>query len=189
MTPMFGIMASQITGHLSTNSYESIATLSGTGSSGVISFTSIPSTYKHLQLRYIARDTRSTSGGNTIYLTVNGDSSTNYSTHDIEANGASVAAGAETSGTRVNYGVVTSANDGANMYGVGILDILDYQNVNKNKTFRWLSGFDTNGAGLLRFISGAWYNPSTAINRIDLNATSGNWTTASQFALYGIKGA
>ena len=167
--------------------YEAIATLNGTGSSGVISFTSIPSTYKHLQLRYIARDTRSTSGGNTVYITVNGDSGSNYSTHDIEANGSSIGAGAETSGTRINYGVVTSANDGANIYSVGIVDILDYADSNKYKTARWLSGFDTNGGGLLRFISGSWRSTS-AINRIDLNATIGNWTTASTFALYGIKG-
>ena len=170
-----------------TSSYESIATLNGTGSSGIISFTSIPSTYKHLQVRYIARDTRSTSGGNTVYLTVNGDSGSNYSTHDIEANGSSIGAGAETNGTRINYGVVTSANDGANIYGVGVIDILDYADTNKYKTARWLSGFDTNGGGLLRFISGSWRSTS-AINRIDINATIGNWTSSSSFALYGIKG-
>ena len=39
-------------------SYESIATVTvGAGGSSSISFTSIPSTYKHLQIRAITRDT------------------------------------------------------------------------------------------------------------------------------------
>lgn len=170
-----------------TNSYESIATANGTGSSGVITFSSIPSTYKHLQIRYIARDTRTTSGGNTIYLTLNSDTATNYSNHDIEATGAAVSASNSTNATRLNWGLSTSANDGANIYGVGIFDLLDYADTNKYKTSRWLAGYDANGSGLVYFISGNWRSTS-AVNRIDINATLGNFTTASQFALYGIKG-
>ena len=37
------------------SSFESIATVSGTGSSGTITFSSIPATYKHLQIRYIGK--------------------------------------------------------------------------------------------------------------------------------------
>jgi hypothetical protein len=51
--PILGIISSQISGHLfaPSGAYDSIATVSGTGSSGTISFTSIPSTYTHLQIR------------------------------------------------------------------------------------------------------------------------------------------
>ena len=53
--PILGVIASQITGHLSTNSFESIQTVTvGSGGQSSISFSSIPSTYKHLQLRCFA---------------------------------------------------------------------------------------------------------------------------------------
>jgi hypothetical protein len=46
--PILGIMASQISGHLVTNSYESIAdrTTVGSGGTSSITFSSIPRTYK-----------------------------------------------------------------------------------------------------------------------------------------------
>ena len=74
----------------------------------------------------------------------------------------------------------------ANSYGVNIIDILDYTNTNKYKTTRMISGYDVNGAtGFIQQSSGLWMNTS-AINRIDL-VSSGNFTTASTFALYGVK--
>jgi hypothetical protein len=51
MTPMLGIMASQISGHLVTNSYESIQTVTVSTATPSITFSSIPATYKHLQIR------------------------------------------------------------------------------------------------------------------------------------------
>jgi hypothetical protein len=50
MTPMLGIMASQISGHLSNTAYESIATVDASSSSSV-TFSSIVGTYTHLQVR------------------------------------------------------------------------------------------------------------------------------------------
>ena len=48
--PILGIMASQISGHLSNPSYESIATYTvGAGGSSTMVFSSIPQTYKHLE--------------------------------------------------------------------------------------------------------------------------------------------
>jgi hypothetical protein len=76
---------------------------------------------------------------------------------------------------------------GSNVFGTGIVDILDYQNTNKNKTIRNLGGIDTNGAGTIILTSGLWIN-TAAINRIDI--TSVNSSTIQQhssFALYGVK--
>ena len=48
----------------STNSYESIQTVTvGSGGQSTISFTSIPSTYKHLQIRMLARATGASTVG------------------------------------------------------------------------------------------------------------------------------
>ncbi len=171
----------------STNSYESIASASGTGSSGSITFSSIPSTYKHLQLRAIGR---SDYAGSNVQLAMrfNSDTATNYSTHNLIGIGSgSGTATGTASTTYIEGGQMAGATLSASIYGVTIIDVLDYQDTNKFKTSRSLSGFDANGSGQVLLSSGAWRSTS-AISSIVLLAGAGNWTTDSRFALYGIKG-
>jgi hypothetical protein len=70
-----------------------------------------------------------------------------------------------------------------------VIDILDYQSTNKNKTVRMLLGFDQNGSGQVSFISGLYF-PGTiaAITSASLVAGSGTFAQYSTAALYGIKG-
>lgn len=118
-----GILASQISGHLaSPTSYESIATVTvGAGGSSSISFSSIPSTYKHLQLRGIVRTTDTSaaaSDGNYIGIRFNGDTGANYVAHNLYGNGGSAVA---TSGTGLTEGWVQrfpNANATASNFGV-----------------------------------------------------------------------
>ncbi|NBR25500.1 MAG: hypothetical protein EBU08_17335, partial [Micrococcales bacterium] len=85
--PILGVIASSKL--VSTNSYESIATATGTGSSGTITFSSIPSTYKSLQLRF---NVRSTTFGSSLSLRYNSDSGSNYAQHTLYANEATITA-------------------------------------------------------------------------------------------------
>ena len=83
---------------------------------------------------------------------------------------------------------ITTANSGANMFGSGVIDILDYANTNKYKTVRTLSGDDKNGSGYVVFGSGLWQN-TNAVSTITLtNHGATNFQQYSSFALYGIKG-
>jgi hypothetical protein len=184
MSPIPGIIASQITGHLSTNSYESIATVTvPSGGQSSISFNSIPSTYKHLQIRFIARGL----SGGAIYTQFNGDTATNYSAHNLNGDGATAAAQSQTSTNTPliirNGGISTTAN----IFTAGIVDILDYANTSKNKTLRSLSGQDLNGSGLIELASNAWYITS-AITSITMTQNGTGFAQFSSFALYGIKG-
>jgi hypothetical protein len=72
------------------------------------------------------------------------------------------------------------------MFGVMVMDILDYADTSKNKTVRYLGGHDQNGAGILRLGSGSWRNTS-AINSIVFSVSSQNWATNTTFSLYGVK--
>jgi hypothetical protein len=164
--------------------YESIATANGTGSSAVITFSSIPATYTHLQIRGIGR---STSTGTTISVRANSDTGSNYARHYFYGDGATAGAGANATQTSMQIAFTTANGDLANTYGANVIDILDYANTNKYKTFRVLTGVDVNGAGgYVQFSSGLWQS-STAITSITLT-NSTNYTTATQFALYGIRG-
>ena len=196
MAPILGIYASQISGHLfaPSGAYDSIATVTvGSGGAATVTFSSIPATYKHLQLRILTRSTRATTWeGSWVYFntdTTNGPGSGNYTRHLIDGDGSSVVASASipTQGGTVPTNT-PGTSTAANIFGVGIVDILDYADTNKYTTARVLTGFDANGSGDVRFISGLW-RQTAAVNAITLDTQSGgNFAQYSSFALYGIKG-
>lgn len=178
MSPILGIWASAQQGQFLT-AFDSIATVTvGSGGATSISFTSIPSTYKHLQLRAFI-DSNASDGY--MSLRFNGDTtSSNYRYHYLQGNGSSASAG---SGASAAYFPSTAGTDG----GVAIMDILDYQNTNKYKTIRILNGWDSNGSGIISFASNLWMS-TNAINEITLTNTGMNPQQYSHFALYGVKG-
>jgi hypothetical protein len=152
----------------------------GAAGAANITFSSIPSTYKHLQLRYLALP--STSGTKYSTLRLNGDTTTaNYRYHFLNGDGGTATAG---SAQNAYSGVYYSTTAG----GVAIIDILDYSNTNKNTTTRELNGSDNNGSGEVMLISNLWMN-TAAVSSITLAINSGNFAQHSSFALYGIKGA
>lgn len=173
------------------SSFESIATVTvGSGGASAINFTSIPSSYTHLQLRAIARDNRSAE--NTVfYMQFNGDTGTNYGAHDFFGTGSAVEAIADnsTNQTVIVLNRPTGATALTNNFGAIVLDILDYTSTNKNKTLRYLAGYDNNGSGRVYLSSGLWRNSSTAISSINIVPVTTPIQQYSQFALYGIKGA
>jgi hypothetical protein len=134
-----------------------------------------------LQVRYIARN--SSLSSNTL-IKFNNDTGANYSTHYLGGNGSSAFAGAESSVTYIYTDILSATSTS---FAPTIVDILDYQDTNKYKTVKSLSGLDMNGSGTVWLASGSWRN-TAAINRIDLVIGAGfNFAEYSHFALYGIK--
>ena len=193
--PILGTVASQFSGK-SFGSYESIATATGTGSGRTIVFSSIPSTYKHLQLRWIAKDTFGPgfAGVYSISLQFNSDTASNYSGHRIVNESTTVNAYGQANQSSIPNitGSTLTETYLNNIMGVGIVDIHDYSSTTKYKTVRSFSGGDTNSAtvdqtGQVCLASGAWRN-TNAITSISISSPITAFTTTSQFALYGIKG-
>jgi hypothetical protein len=186
MTPMLGIMASGISGNLWApgKDFDSIATVTATGSSGTISFTSIPSTYRHLQIRYTGGISYSSNAYDALAIQFNSDTTTtNYNQHYLAGNASSAYAGNYT-GVRNAATWMIQSNTG--IFSPGIIDILDYTNTNKNKTVRSFSGIDFNTGGQIFFNSTLWMN-TAAVTSISLVSASGNFLNNSSFALYGVK--
>jgi len=165
-------------------SYESIQTVTvGSGGQSTISFTSIPSTFTHLQVRGIGLFSGSVGAG---YFAFNGDNASgNYSVHGLNGDSANTSANNATSQNTAYF----TANAGTNPNYVTslVLDIFDYANVNKYKTTRSHYGWTSNGVtGYTEFTSNNWRSTS-AITSIVF--TAGNtFAQYSSFALYGIKG-
>jgi hypothetical protein len=160
--------------------YNSIAsTTVGAGGASEIVFSSIPATYTHLQVRGIARNT--TADGN-VRVQFNSDTASNYSDHQLYADGGSTASYTTTSTTYMQVGNMPTS---ANYFSEHIIDILDYTNTNKFKTIRTLHGYDLNGSGLIQYFSGNWRS-SSAITTVRVFAGNNNFAQYSSFALYGM---
>ena len=174
------------------NSFESIAsyTAPSGGSNGVVTFSSIPQNYKHLQVRGILRSDRA-STFDSAYLYFNSDLLlSNYTVHGLIGDGASASSFGYGTASAVGnqlplfFGNSTTAQ----MFGIFILDILDYTDTNKYTVTRAIGGCDYNGGGRIDFVSGSWVNTAavTSITLKSVNATE--FLEYSSFALYGIRG-
>jgi len=154
-----------------------------------VTFSSIPQTYKSLQVRVFSRDATAQASG-ILYINFNSDTAANYSHHRMigDAGGGTTASG--TINATLMFGPRSNGNTGtASCFGTGIIDVIDYASTSKYKTIRVLSGNDGNFAGgsyTTGILSGSWRSTS-AINSITITA-SGNFTSGSTFALYGITG-
>lgn len=179
MSPILGILASS---YPAVGDYESIATSTvGAGGVSTVTFSSIPSTYKHLQLRA----SWANSTGADTWIRLNSDTGSNYAAHYLNGNGSAAAAGAITgagaTGTYLGYSGSTTSFTGA------VMDILDYTSTNKNKTTRSLTGYDANGSGQMYLFSSLWFATPAAVTTLTIAPASGTITQYSSFALYGVK--
>ena len=188
MSPILGIVASQNYPRV-TNSYESIATVTLGSNATSVSFTSIPSTYTHLQIRAIARTDRSgVASGDWMKITFNSDTGTNYAFHQMQGDGASASAAASASSANMEVIRVAGAASTANGFGAVVFDLLDYANTSKYKTQRTLGGYDNNGAGVVSLSSGVWMNTAAVTSITFVPGGGTNFVQYTSFALYGIKG-
>lgn len=189
MAPILGIIASSVTGGLTVDNgayfpIQSYVVPSGGAAS--VTFSSIPSTYTHLQIRGIARSTLAASGAG-FAMQVNSDTGSNYAAHNLLGDGASPQSNAYTSNTYMYPSTyMPAASATASIFGSAIIDIFDYANTNKYKTMRSLYGSDLNGSGQVGIASSVWMN-TNAITSIKLYFTSSNLAQYSSFALYGVK--
>ena len=189
MSPILGILASSSP---SVGDFESIATVTvGAGGAASVTFSSIPSTFTHLQIRGIMRDQRATYGNSGSSYSFNGDNANNYSWHSMQGDGSTATARNATTTYRMATNSGAARGAPTNTFGAIVVDILDYANTSKFKTARALSGVDINGTvsgygGVIELVSGNWRSTS-AITSITITPENPNYVQYSQFALYGIK--
>ncbi len=167
--------------------YESIATVTLTSGQSAIEFTSIPSTFQHLQIRLIGKSQfTGGTGPDNFQVQYNSDTTqSNYYRHNLRGSGSGSGDTPAGNDNLITSSISTSA-DNANIFGVMVMDILDYANTNKYTTTRHLSGIDYNGSGFVQLGSMLWKN-TAAITSIKMLPGSG-WAAKTQIALYGIKG-
>lgn len=151
----------------------------GSGGAASIDFTSIPSTYTDLVIKFSGS---ATSSGGWVNITFNG-SSANLSGKYIYANNGSVASG---SIAPLMYSNPTAYT--ANTFGSGETYIPNYAGSN-NKSMSIDTVNENNAtASDMLLQAGLWSN-TAAINRITLTPNAGNLAQYSTAYLYGVKNA
>jgi hypothetical protein len=181
-----GVVASGISGNLDPGSYYPIATTTvPSAGAATVTFSSIPSTYTHLQLRF---DGLSSSNA-TLTVRYNSDTGSNYSIHYLLGSGSASSSGAETTQTLMTlYGSVPLAA-ASSQTGTSIIDILDYANTNKYKTLFSRYGSDNNGTPRNAGLITANWRSTSAISSVTLAPypfTTNTWVAGTTFALYGM---
>ncbi len=163
------------------NSYESIATATvGSGGASFIEFTSIPQTYKHLEIR---SSNFATSASWTV-VALNSDTSTSsYAHHRLGTDGGGGIVGSNISNSATNYFFTSYAHTGAS-----IINILNYSDTTRNKTIRGLHAHRSESStdGEVNFMAHLWMNTS-AVTSIKISLPSVTFQQHTTFALYGIK--
>lgn len=166
------------------NSYELISTITLTGT-GTFSFTSIPQTYQHFQLRWSLRDSNASVTGN-FRMRFNGNSSTIYRWNFFveSAQGGTAAQ----FGTYANN-TFAGNNANGNWFGTGVIDIENATSSSLRKSINglWGSIQNTSISGWPGYCAGTWNN-TAAINQIDIFTPGSGWAEKSRVSLYGIKG-
>jgi hypothetical protein len=187
--PILGIIASSFRSAAGpVGAYDSLATITiPSGGLSSVTFAGIPSGYKHLQIRVFTRSTTTTFVQSALTFRANGDTGTNYSFHQVGGDGSSTFASGTANTSSITTVTSATANGSTSTFGAGIIDVLDYADINKFKTIRCLSGLDLNGTpSTISLRSGAWRNTS-AITSITLTESNNNIAEFSSIALYGVK--
>jgi hypothetical protein len=173
--------------------YHQIATtLNPSGSS--YTFSSIPSTYDHLELRIFGKDGR-TPVYSSCNIQINGDTGNNYFllAPQVDTRAGSPYGGESVS---VNFGgfVNWAGSSSSNYYGSGTVKLLDYSNNSRNKTLMFNGGYvgfgdGTSEQGIVTQGMGQWRNTNAITSLILTTSGGSSFASGTRFSLYGIKGA
>ena len=120
--------------------------------------------------------------GTQMKVQFNGDTGTNYAYHNLGGSGTATYANGGGSSQAFIY--INSNSTYTTYPQVGIMDVLDYANGNKNATLKSITGINNNtSAGTIEIDSGHWRS-TAAITSLTLAINSGTFT--GTISLYGV---
>jgi hypothetical protein len=165
--------------------YELISTQVLSSSASSVTFSSIPQNYKHLQVRFSARSNATTTAHD-IFLRFNSITTNSYAQHWLYGDGSGLSSfGNTTSLPTIGVGC-HGANEAANAFGAGIVDIIDYASTSKNTTGKSLVG--TTGGSHRIYLASQLLNNTAAITSVQFISQYLTFVPGSRFSLYGIQG-
>lgn len=182
--PNIGFWATAGAGGGGVPAFELISTQILSSTATTITFSSIPQTYKHLQIRYVGSNNNPGFRWNIKFNSV----TSGYAQQTIEAyaDGNTFIADPRTSRTFIDIGSL-SFNSLNNYPSGGIIDILDYTNQNKYIVLKYMYG-NLNESSTKEVTFGSGWAPNAGVNDIIMSGQGSTLSVGSRFSLYGIKG-
>ena len=172
------------------NTFELIASSTvGAGGAANIDFTSIPSTYTDLCVKFSIRTNRTGSVEDAIRIQFNGSGGTAYTSRMVYGSGTGAASTNYTSTAYTVSFSTSTADTTANTFGNGEMYIPNYAGSTNKSTSSDLVSENNATAATAGLNAGLWSN-TAAINRVTLTPNSG--TLFNQYStayLYGVKNA
>jgi len=181
-----GIFSAAGAGGVFSSDYELIQTqiVSGSSTTAVtFDVSSFASTYKHLQVRFTARDTYNYAGGLVLRGTFN-SSGSGYAWHQLNGTGSTITAASGINQSYLRAGIYAGGGFTSGHFAGGVIDILDFASTSKNKHLTSLCGSD---GVTVYWMSGLWQN-TNAITSFTLTCDVTAFTAGTRFSIYGSKG-
>ena len=172
-------------GTTATSAFDSLGAVLLSSTASSITFSSIPQTYTHLQIRMFANFTGSVGSG---FMSFNGVTTGGlYSHHSFGGDGVSSPPGANAlaSQDRSKFTGYAGTSPAGSYPNVCVIDILDYADTSKFKTAKIMYTWDANGTGYNEFGSANWRSTSGITSVLLTPANTFN--TNTRVSLYGIK--
>jgi hypothetical protein len=169
------------------SAYERISTTLISSDTTLVTFSSVPQTYKHLELRYTVRGNQATVQS-TVRVRFNGNTGgSSYSYHNLTGDGSTAFANNNVT-DRINLSIAAGNGMSTEIFGAGIASILDYSSTVKNTTTRSIGGVRPNDSGWNASIYSGVFLNTAAITTIELALVDGAFKEGTRFSLYGIRG-
>lgn len=193
MSPwVFGILGAASGGPVTpppAGAFDLLATTVLTANTNPVTFNNLDtySDYKHLQIRATLRNSSTSTSNRDMTFTVNNSTSSIYSAHTLNGQGASATSLSSTSSTSA-YIIDAYAGGGSSSgsFNGFIMDILDFSDTNKNTTFRIFTGGVISGEFDVSLISALWQS-TNALTSISFNAVGAASAIGCRYSIYGIK--
>jgi len=159
--------------------YEPIATYTIPSATANYTFSSISGTYTDLVIVVTGNSTAAAD----LWMQVNGDTGSNYSTTQLSGTGSSALSqrSANRANFNVNFNAYMSTTVAANY-------IIQLQNYSNTTTYKTMLARCNNANQAVDATVGLWRN-TAAITSVTLIANGSTFATGSTFTLYGIKAA
>ena len=161
------------------------------GTTSSVTFTSIPSSYSHLEISCTGNSTQTGYRGY-IYVQFNGDTGSNYGLLGVDQNNGygSPSYSSNPSSTGPAYTGLAAAADagsgsGGDMVSSFNMWVWNYADTTFHKTWYNTSGYASGGAWVMKENGGIWRDTS-AINEVRLNVYDGGgekWVSGCQYML------
>lgn len=166
-----------------------LAEVSGTGSSGILTFSAIPATFGELLVTVWGRSSAAVAAS-TLMLSLNGNTTpADYDYQYMRAAGTALE-GAESVGAAafIFCGFMPGASSTASLHSAAKIWLPEYANTGAFKTVIAHAAGQSNlvAGGLYVWQASGTFESTAAISSVTLTLGTGNWTTASRARLYGV---